>query len=116
MHVLDDAAMTDLNRRMFGREGTTDVISATYRPTPGMVGDTTAELFVNAECAVREGTRRGGVARELALYLAHGWDHLSGADDASADDRRRMRRRELRWLRMGAIREDIERLKRAIKG
>ena len=38
---------------------------------------------------------------ELLLYVAHGMDHLSGADDADdADDAgyMRMRRRELRWM------------------
>ncbi|MBQ3810327.1 MAG: hypothetical protein II839_05855, partial [Kiritimatiellae bacterium] len=35
---------------------------------------------------------------ELALYLAHGFDHLAGSDDATAAGYRAMRRRELRWL------------------
>ena len=41
--------------------------------------------------------------RELALYLAHGCDHLTGADDATPAGRARMRRRELGWLRELAL-------------
>jgi ssRNA-specific RNase YbeY (16S rRNA maturation enzyme) len=65
------------------------------------------EIVVNVERAAEAGpghwprTRgdRSAIARELALYIAHGCDHLCGADDASRVDRLRMRRRELRWLR-----------------
>jgi len=46
--------------------------------------------------------RAGGPDRELALYLAHGCDHLAGADDATPRQRAAMRRRELRWLRAAA--------------
>ena len=58
-----------------------------------------AELVINAERALAEGRRRaGGAARELALYLAHGMDHLAGRDDDTPARRRAMRRRETRWL------------------
>ena len=39
------------------------------------------------------------VAMELLLYVAHGMDHLSGADDLDERSRAGMRARELRWLR-----------------
>jgi ssRNA-specific RNase YbeY (16S rRNA maturation enzyme) len=35
---------------------------------------------------------------ELALYIAHGFDHLSGADDDTPARRAAMRRTEMRWL------------------
>lgn len=62
----------------------------------------TAEIFVNVERAaqVRPCSRKWNASRELALYIAHGCDHLiSGEDDARDDERKRMRARELRWLR-----------------
>ena len=44
--------------------------------------------------------RRGwSAAKELFLYVAHGMDHLSGADDHAPCDYAAMRRRELGWLR-----------------
>ena len=55
--------------------------------------------FYNLERARAEGRGRpGGPARELALYLAHGLDHLAGADDDVPARRRAMRRRETAWL------------------
>ena len=96
--LLDDAAMTAKNREVFEKDHTTDVITMTYAPIPGDPR-WQGEVFVNAECAVREGKRRKGTAPELALYIAHGIDHLTGADDTKRSDRDRMRRREMKWLR-----------------
>lgn len=105
--VGDDAALREANRRTFGRDRPTDVISIAYPPGFGDDG-WTGDLVVNAQRARDEGARRpGGPARELALYLAHGCDHLSGAEDATPAGRSRMRRRENTWLRTapaGALR------------
>jgi ssRNA-specific RNase YbeY (16S rRNA maturation enzyme) len=68
---------------------------------PGEEGKYSAELFVNIQLAAEEGARRKnwGASRELALYLAHACDHLTGAGDYNNKDRRRMRRRDLRWMK-----------------
>ena len=39
------------------------------------------DIIINLEQAVEEGFKRQGAEYELALYLAHGIDHLSGATD-----------------------------------
>jgi rRNA maturation RNase YbeY len=96
--LLDDAGIEPLHRAHFGKPGPTDVISFAYPPLPGEAR-WRGEILVNAEAARREGAARRGAAREIALYIAHGFDHLSGADDASPADRRRMRRREIAWLK-----------------
>jgi len=102
--LTDDAGMAAVNQAVFGRRDVTDVISQAYAPVPGENG-TRAELALNVALAVREGARRrGGPARELALYLAHGCDHLAGACDAAPRGRAAMRRRELHWLRQLAAR------------
>jgi rRNA maturation RNase YbeY len=96
--LLDDAAMPACKERVFGVHRQTDVISLAYAAVPG-IQPATAELIINAERALREGERHpGGTARELALYLAHGLDHLAGRDDDTPSRRRSMRRRETRWL------------------
>ena len=46
----------------------------------------------------------------LQRLLAHACDHLSGADDADPHARRRMRRRELRWLQK-ADAEGVEKVR-----
>ena len=82
----------------FGIRTQTDVVAQAYAAVPGVCG-ATAELILNAERAQAEGrARAGGPARELALYLAHGLDHLAGADDDTPAARRAMRRRETDWL------------------
>ena len=95
--LVDDRAMPDYKFRTFGLRLQTDVISLSYAPLPGV--PPSAELVVNAERALLEGARRpGGPPRELALYLAHAFDHLAGHDDDTPSRRRSMRRRENAWL------------------
>lgn len=101
VHLLDDAGIAPVNRAVLGHEGATDVITQRYEPIPGEADGLVGELFVNVERALRAAPRRAGWSadRELALYLAHGCDHLTGAADATPRERARMRRRELAWLR-----------------
>jgi rRNA maturation RNase YbeY len=101
VHLLDDAKIAPVNRAVMGHEGATDVITQRYEPIPGEPPGLVGELFVNVECACRAAPRRKGWSadHELALYLAHGCDHLSGADDRAPRERAAMRRRELAWLK-----------------
>lgn len=96
--LTDDEGITQPNREFFGRNRPTDVISFRYDPIPGEDGHATGDLIVNLECALREGPAHGGPDAELALYIAHGFNHLSGADDDTPQKRAAMRRTETRWL------------------
>lgn len=98
--LTDDAGIAPLNRAIMRHEGITDVITQRYEPLPGEPDGVIGEVIVNVERAWQvEGRKRGWTAsRELALYIAHGCDHLNDEDDATPADRRRMRQRELRWL------------------
>lgn len=95
--LTDDNGITQANREFFGKDHPTDVISFRCEAIPGEEG-ATGDLLVNVECALREGPQHDGIHRELALYIAHGFDHLSGADDDTPAHRAAMRRTELRWL------------------
>jgi len=101
VHLLDDAGIAPVNLAIMAHEGSTDVITQRYDAIPGEPDGLTGELFVNLERAALAAPRRAAwsVDRELALYLAHGFDHLTGADDKSPAERARMRRRELGWLK-----------------
>jgi len=101
IHLLDDAGIAPVNAAIMAHEGATDVVTQRYDPIPGEPVGLTGELFVNVEYAVRAAPRRAAWSanRELALYIAHGFDHLTGADDHTPAERARMRRRELAWLR-----------------
>jgi len=115
--LMDNAGIKRVNRALFGRHEVTDVISQRYDPMPGLEGRHGGEVFVNVQRAAeraaslrskargRSGKPRAwDESRELALYIAHGCNHLTGAEDAEAAGRSRMRRRELRWLKQaGAL-------------
>ena len=96
--LLDDEGILPVNREYFGKDRPTDVITFRYEPLPGETAFS-GDILVNVQRAREEGPRHKGPDYELALYLAHGFDHLSGADDATPDQRRRMRARETAWLR-----------------
>ena len=101
VHLVEDAASDAIHRAIMGIAGVTDVVTQAYDAippeTPGLYG----EIFVNTDQARRAAPKRRGwsVAKELLLYVAHGMDHLSGADDHAECDYRAMRRRELGWVR-----------------
>lgn len=108
--LTDDRGSAEVNRLYLRHEGPTDVISFVYPPAaPG--GGHGGEIVINVERALAEGRRRGSAPRELALYLAHGCDHLTGGRDRTTAGRARMRAREACWLkeaaRLGLLRDLI---------
>ena len=96
----DDAFSAEVHEAINGVAGATDVITQRYDAMPGDEPGVYGELYVNVDQALRAAPKRCGwsPAKELLLYVAHGMDHLSGADDLSPADYDRMRRRELGWL------------------
>lgn len=102
VHLVRDAESDAMHRSIMGIEGATDVITQAYDAIPPEPPGLLGELFVNTDQALRAAPKRKGwsPANELLLYIAHGMDHLSGADDHSERDYLSMRRRELSWLRM----------------
>lgn len=103
--VTDNEGIRIAKHRCFGIDVVTDVVAASYAPIPGEESSGwTGEVIVNAEMAgiVARSSGSWSPAKELALYLAHGIDHLLGGRDRTRAGRRAMRRRELRWLRDAA--------------
>lgn len=97
----DDAASDEAHRAIMNVAGATDVITQGYAAIPPEPAGVYGELYVNCDQALRVAPKRRGwsAAKELLLYVAHGMDHLSGADDHEPADYARMRRRELSWLK-----------------
>ena len=100
----DDAFSAVTHAAINGADGPTDVTTQRYDAMPGEADGVYGELYVNAERALAAAPRRRGwsAAKELLLYIAHGMDHLSGADDHTPRGYAAMRRRELAWLRAAA--------------
>ena len=97
----DDAFSAEVHEAINGAKGPTDVITQRYDAMPGEAEGVYGELYVNVDQALRVAPKRRNwsPAKELLLYVAHGMDHLSGADDMKPCDYDRMRRRELNWLK-----------------
>ena len=97
----DDDFSAEVHLAINGAEGPTDVITQRYDAMPGEAEGVYGELYVNVDQALRVAPKHRGWSptKELLLYVAHGMDHLSGADDLKPRDYDRMRRRELNWLR-----------------
>ena len=97
----DDGFSAEVHEAINGGTGPTDVITQRYDAMPGEAEGVYGELYVNVDQALRVAPKRRGwsPAKELLLYVAHGMDHLSGADDLKPRDYDRMRRRELNWLK-----------------
>lgn len=102
IHLVNDAGSDETHRAIMGIEGATDVVTQAYDSIPPEEPGLYGELFVNVDQAFRAAPKRKGwsATKELLLYVAHGMDHLSGADDHSEKDYRAMRRRELGWLKI----------------
>ena len=96
----DDAASDEVHRGIMDVEGATDVITQGYEAIPPEPEGIYGELYVNTDQALRFSRSRKDwpADKELLLYVAHGMDHLSGADDMDPASRSMMRRRELKWL------------------
>lgn len=99
--LTDNATIRKINETHLGHDYETDVISFNFDPIPGTDPALAGEIVLNVEFACEQGQKHGGCDHELALYLAHGCDHLSGEDDKTAGQRQRMRKRELTWIRDG---------------
>jgi len=98
---VDDAQITELNRRYLGRNRPTDVLAFPMGVGenadihPEVLGD----VVVSAEraaCYAEECDLK--VEDELSLYLIHGILHLLGYDDTTAPAKRKMRKRERELL------------------
>lgn len=96
--LTDNAGITRTNCEYFGKNRPTDVISFRYDPIPGEANAWSGDLIINVDRAVEEGTARGAIDYELALYMAHGFDHLTGAEDTTPVQRDKMHATETSWL------------------
>ncbi len=101
--LVSNEEIVAINRIHLKHDYVTDVISYLLPALPGDNGLPSGEIFVNIQRADETRKKRNwDKCRELALYIAHGIDHLTGADDADKRGYLSMRRRELAWLRLAA--------------
>lgn len=93
INFVDTATICQLNKDFVGHEGSTDVISFNY-DTDGDSSndDIDGELFICTDTAETAAKRlKKKFSDEITLYIVHGILHISGEDDSTASERRRMR-------------------------
>jgi probable rRNA maturation factor len=92
---LTDPALAALHAAFLNDPTSTDVITFEGNPAFGTAG----EICVSVDTAATYAARSGhDFARELLLYVIHGWLHLVGYDDLAPAKKRRMRAAESRAL------------------
>ncbi|HEX8324252.1 MAG TPA: rRNA maturation RNase YbeY [Tepidisphaeraceae bacterium] len=104
--LVGDTKMAALHEQFLNIPGPTDVL--TFELDHDARGRcTSGEIVVCVPYAVREARRRRiDARREVLLYALHGLLHLSGYDDRTAADHKRMHRAEDRTLKaigIGAV-------------
>ena len=96
--IVDDATIASLHERFLDDPSPTDVLTFDLRDDE----DDSAiegEIVVSADTARRQGGSYGRPPHEEVLrYVIHGVLHLTGLDDGTAAQRKRMRREEDRVL------------------
>jgi probable rRNA maturation factor len=93
---VDDPAIAAIHAQFMDDPSPTDVI--TFPAAPQM--QSAGEIIVSVDHArARAKELNLPFARELSLYLAHGWLHLTGYDDRNDPDRAKMRSAEATILK-----------------
>lgn len=88
---VDDATIAQVHADFMGDPSPTDVI--TFPADPAM--DSAGEIIVSVDRALERTSDLDELfSNELSLYLIHGWLHLSGYDDRTEEDRKKMRAAE----------------------
>lgn len=92
--LLDDTAITELNKNYKHRDRPTDVLSFYQDENPEDRGDILGDVVISVETAKRQADEREkSLDDEMDLLLAHGILHLLGYTDYTDDDAKRMHAR-----------------------
>ncbi|MER3501024.1 MAG: rRNA maturation RNase YbeY [Candidatus Fervidibacterota bacterium] len=100
--LCDDETIHDLNRQFLRHDYPTDVLSFVLGETLADDGSIRwhGEIIISVDTAARHAHRfRHPLERELLHLAIHGTLHLLGYNDATPQQRRRMRRKELAYLK-----------------
>lgn len=90
--LVGDVKMREVNKQVFGKKSTTDVISMPYQHQVKKDTELVGEIVVNTQ-VVRKNAKRFGVTyeQELARVVAHGVLHLQGFEDKTVKGKTAMK-------------------------
>ncbi|MFN3421507.1 MAG: rRNA maturation RNase YbeY [Armatimonadota bacterium] len=95
--LCDDRTIRELNIRYLGHDYPTDVLSFPLSEGELLVG----EIIISVETAERNAKRfRQTLEQELLRLAIHGTLHLLGYDDATSQQRKKMGRKERKYLKL----------------
>lgn len=98
--LCDDRTIHELNIRYLGHDYPTDVLSFNLSEGEGCE-ELVGEIIISVETAERNAKKyRQTLERELLRLAIHGTLHLLGYDDATPFQRRMMRRKEQKYLKL----------------
>lgn len=102
--LCDDRTIHELNIRYLGHDYPTDVLSFLLGGDE-LIGrkrkDLVGEIIISVETAERNAKKfRQTLEQELFRLAIHGTLHLLGYDDAKPQQRRRMREKERKYLKL----------------
>lgn len=101
--LCDDKTIHELNIRYLGHDYPTDVLSFPLSEGEPLVG----EIIISVETAERNAKRfRQTLEQELLRLAIHGTLHLLGYDDTTSQQRKRMRQKERKYLKLVVDRND----------
>ncbi len=108
--LCDDKTIHELNIRYLGHDYPTDVLSF---PLSGgkLTGqmELLGEIIISVETAERNAKKfRQTLEQEMLRLAIHGTLHLLGYDDATPQQRRRMRSKERKYLKLVALSARIQ--------
>jgi len=84
---LSDAAIRPINKRYRHRDRATDVLSFELGPC--------AQILISSDTALKNsGIFNTSFEEEIILYVIHGILHIIGYDDGTAEEKRRMSKKE----------------------
>lgn len=95
--LCDDRTIHELNIRYLGHDYPTDVLSFPLSEGEPLIG----EIIISVETAERNAKRfRQTLEQELLRLAIHGTLHLLGYDDATLKQRKKMRQKERKYLKL----------------
>jgi probable rRNA maturation factor len=93
--LLDGATVAVLHGKFLGDPSPTDVITFPGDPTQEFAG----EICISVDDAAQSAKSRNiSLGEEIMLYLVHGWLHLAGLQDDTAEAKGIMRQAERKLL------------------
>lgn len=99
LKLIDEDAMTELNRDFFDKDRPTNVLSFPFEPFPGLEEDNLGDIAICIAVVKREATDFDmPFENRLTHMLIHGLLHLMGYDHIEENDRETMEALEVKLL------------------